>query len=96
MNPLTSSPSPGPTPLLSCFAPQLITYSLPLTGCVVTKSYELRPLKSNQTEVIHGIRYDGFASKFYEEKDDEERLRKSVEAFVQMTEAISTTAHFEQ
>ena len=49
-----------------------------------------------QTEVIHGIRYDGFASKFYEEKDDEERLSKSVEAFVQMTEAISTTAHFEQ
>ncbi|GMI06753.1 hypothetical protein TrVE_jg14358 [Triparma verrucosa] len=84
----TSSPSyTGSLPLLSCFSPTTLTYTLPLPGCQITRSFEIKT-SDEGVEVIHGIRYDGMMKFMYKEKEEEEmkNLKGQVEKLVELAE----------
>jgi len=85
----TSSPSyTGPTFLESCFHSQMITYTLPLSPlCTTTHSYTIIEKKNGETEVTHGVRYDGLMKGWYEGSVGEGELRESVESLLRIVEA---------
>mmetsp|Transcript_16513 Transcript_16513/g.34073 ORF Transcript_16513/g.34073 Transcript_16513/m.34073 type:complete len:148 (-) Transcript_16513:132-575(-) len=86
----TTSPSfTGSTTLESCFKDQILTYTLSLNPlCTMTQTYKIETVKGGETEVTHGVRYDGLMKGFYEGSVGEGDLKESVERIIQLAEEI--------
>ncbi|GMI32569.1 hypothetical protein TrRE_jg7779 [Triparma retinervis] len=90
----TSKPSfSGSTFLESCFKDQqsngAITYTLNLNPLAsMTQTYKIETIKGGETEVTHGVRYDGMLKKMYEGSVAESELRESVENIIRQAEEL--------
>jgi hypothetical protein len=54
----------------------------------MTQTYKIETIKGGETEVTHGVRYDGMLKKMYEGSVAESELRESVENIIRQAEEL--------
>jgi len=95
----TTKPSfSGSTFIESCFKDQnsngIIVYSLnfnPLAS--MTSTFKLETVKGGETEITHGVRYDGMLKRLYEGSVEEGELRESVEEIIRQAEELEKASN---
>ncbi|GMI24935.1 hypothetical protein TrCOL_g4108 [Triparma columacea] len=91
---VTSKPQfNGTTFLEACFKDQdsngVITYTLNLNPlATMTQTYKLETVKGGETEVTHGVRYDGMLKRMYEGSVEERELGDEVKEIIRQAEEL--------